>query len=286
MAGGTWNDYYDQALVVLTAGYLCQTLAAKNTASQVSETALANAELDKCAAEIGLANASLDSVAITAITTACTNLKKYLDNNTGNDAAEMLKDIIDDAASLRTAINTAVDAMNTYLDSVDTGDFALATYGAEALIQTGIGTHVNAITTGDRVPENYIAAANHAVSRANARVQAALGYAQEASVRLSNLRTYIEASAGYTSVAAVFAREAEAQVNAQRIYIEEANGQLATAQQYAVSADGYRQNALVYAEASSRYHEMYIEYRNDAWSMMGQGTQATGDTVVVKTSQR
>lgn len=313
MTVGTWNSYYDMAVVVLAASYMCQvsegvSIKAANTETALgntemdkasAEVVLSNAELDKCAAQIALADAALDSIAITAVTTACTNLKKYLDDNSNEDAAEMLKDITDDATNLRTAIVTAVNAMNTYLDTVATGDLDLATYGAKALVQSGVGV-INAINTGARVAENYAALAATVGSRANARVQAALGYAQEAGLRLSDLRSHIETSQGYASIAATFAREAEAQIEAQKIYISEATGYIETAMGYANTAEGFRQNAymftmvadgfnknaLYYTDQAAKWHEMYVEFRNDAWTIIGAGPQSTGDTVVVKTSQR
>ena len=55
----------------------------------------------------------------TAISTALTNIKKYLDGNSGADSAGILASITTDAAALRTAIGTALDAANTTLDLVE-----------------------------------------------------------------------------------------------------------------------------------------------------------------------
>lgn len=148
------------------------------------------------------------ATAITSLNSALTNVIKYLNNNSSVDLAGLLQDITDDAASLRTALTTAVDAANAYLDDVDTTDLGKASVGAEAYTETG-DDKIDAVNIGALVAENYATYSGARVNIANARITAALGYIQEATTRLANLRTYIEQAGGYSQLAQGFVAEAQ-----------------------------------------------------------------------------
>jgi len=234
----------------------------------------------------------------TALSTALTNIKKYLDNNSDADAAGILVDITTDIANLRTAISTALDAANTYMDDVafdlSNADSAKAKYmGAIANYVDG-GTEpdikkyldsgdalLNTIATGgedERTPEVYatfaqivknaLVAAHEQDRRfyqqdATARTNAALGYVQEAAQRLANLRTYMEQANSYTAIASVFAREAETRAVQVESYLREAAHSIETA-----GAD---------LSVSDRFRTEALERRNEVWGIWRDRKEYIGD---------
>jgi hypothetical protein len=237
------------------------------------------------------------NTAHTALGTALTNVKKYLDNNTSADAAGILASITTDAAALRTAISTALDAANTYLDLVATTDFV----NADNLVNSYMGTTnyankaslpsilqyladgddlINTITEGgenEKTPETYAVYAqmtksiidsfselrNSYFDTGRIRTNAALGYTQEAAQRLSNLRSYIEQSTGYANIANTFAREAEARIAEIQSYLQQASAYGEAASGELVLADRFRADAL--------------DRRNEVLSILGDRTQYIGD---------
>jgi hypothetical protein len=160
---------------------------------------------------------------LTSLGSALTNAIKYLNNNSAADVAGILQDITDDAAALRTAINTAVDAANAYLDSV-AADLTTAT----ATLVTG-AAKINTINIGKDVPENYSVQARESAGIAASRASAALGYVQEAQTRLTNLQTYIQQSSQYNALATGFLEES-------RLRAEAVSGDLVLADRF--KADG------------------------------------------------
>jgi len=234
----------------------------------------------------------------TALSTALTNIKKYLDNNSDADAAGVLADITTDVANLRTAISTALDAANTYMDDVafdlSNADSAKAKYmgaianyvdgGTEpdvkAYLESGDAL-LNTIATGgedERTPEVYATFAQiaknalvaaHEQDRkffqqdATARTNAALGYVQEAAQRLANLRTYMEQANSYTAIASVFAREAETRAVQVESYLREAAHSIETA-----GAD---------LSVSDRFRTEALERRNEVWGIWRDRKEYIGD---------
>lgn len=249
--------------------------------------------------DLGSMRTSLGSAnsAHTALGTALTNIKKYLDNNSNADAAGILQDITDDIANLRTAIATALNAANAYLDSVATdisnADGVRASYLTTTNYVDG-GTApdikkylddgdalLNTLAQGgeqQEVPRAYLAYAQavkdalvaaHEQDRsfyledARARTNAGLGFVQEASQRVQNILTYIQQAEGYSTVAATFAREAEARLNEIAAYLQQASG-------YGESASG----EMVLAD---RYRTEAVERRNEVYSIWTDRKQYIGD---------
>jgi hypothetical protein len=209
---------------------------------------------------------------------ALASVKTYLDNNTDDDAESILANITDDAAALRTAISTALDAANTYLDETDTTDFQ----GAEAvwtdevkhiLTAAGIPNAEDFLETGDDyiptvnvakdVPERYAAYAQVALELAKhwrqkrqdwvdlgrARTNAALGFIQEAQMRLANIRTYTEESSGWIDIARGFLDQ----------------------------ASGYANLIIAYMSLAQQYRQEAIERRTEAWAIWSDPKQYIGD---------
>ncbi|KKK77809.1 hypothetical protein LCGC14_2849870, partial [marine sediment metagenome] len=234
----------------------------------------------------------------TALATALTNVKKYLDNNSDADAAGILQDVTDKVAELRDKVETALDAVNTNLDSVTTdltnADDTRAKYmgatanyvdgGSEPDIKTYLESGdalINTIALGGEgaiVPESYardaqmtknaLVAAHEQdrsfyVDDARARTNAALGYVQEAAQRLASLRTYIEQSQGYVSIANMFVRKAE--------------GHLATIAQYLQQAAGYAASAMAEMTLADRFRTEALHRRDEAWNIWRDRRQYIGD---------
>ncbi|KKL77913.1 hypothetical protein LCGC14_2030110, partial [marine sediment metagenome] len=179
---GSYPDVLDEVIAIGGAGY------ALLTEAQQYEQAAATA--------------------ITTMNTALTNAIKYLNNNSDADMAGILQDITDDAAKLRTAIATALDAANAYLDEVDITDLGKANVGAEAYTETG-DDKIDLVNVGDRVGEKYADYARTRAEIGNTRISASIGYIQEATARLTNLQTYIRQSEGYNGLAQGFLQEAQ-----------------------------------------------------------------------------
>jgi hypothetical protein len=181
----------------------------------------------------------------------------YLETNgTTDNAKEILADITDNAAELRDKIVVAADAVNSYLDTVSSTDLDAATPDSAIEVLKKYEDKIDAVNIGARVGELGSDYARAWADIANARISAAMGYAQEVSGRLSNLRSYIEEANGWVSIGQTFAAEAM-----QRI--AEINSHLAEARQWAetvngdlVLADRFR------AEGLSRLNEFHSILRN------------------------
>ncbi len=215
---GSYPDILDEVIAIGAAGY------ALLTEAQQYEQAAATA--------------------LTALDTALTSAKKYLDNNGDADEAGILADITTDAAALRTAITTAVDAANTYLDEVDTTDLGAGDPDSAEAALKKYEDGIDSLRTGARVGELGHEYSGAWTRIAGARTNAALGYIQEASIRLGNLRTYIEQAGQYDRLASQFMSEA-------RMRAESVNGNL-------VLSDRFRTEGL------SRLNEFHSILRNKA----------------------
>ncbi len=252
----------------------------------------AETQLSATATSLGNATGTHSALAI-----ALTSMKQYLDNNSNADAAGVLADITIFAASLRTAVQTALEAANAYLDLVENditvANAVRANYidgtdyvagGTEPDIKTYLESGdalLNTVAVGAEgidVMEAYRRYAETVKSalvgsyetdramylqNATNRTNAALAYTQEAAQRLANLRTHIEQAAGYTAIASLFARNAEAILAQVSAYLQQASTYIEAAGGYMVMADRFRTEG--------------IERRNEAWSIWQDRKQYIGD---------
>lgn len=278
-------EFLENTVILAASAYALFTYALKQ------EIAAEN-QLNTTATRLASAN-----TAHTLLGTALTNVKKYLDNNTNADAAGLLAQITTDIAGLRTAILEAQNQANAYLDAVagdiTNADTVRASYvTTKDYIDGGTEPDILAyLTTGDAllntvavgaegidVMEAYRRYAETVKSAlvgafendramylqdATNRTNAALAYTQEAAQRLSNLRSYIEQSAGYTAIASLFAREAEDRLTEISAYLQAASAYTEAAGGYMVMADRFRTEAM--------------ERRNEAWSIWRDKKQYIGD---------
>lgn len=243
-------------------------------------------DLDTARTAIAAANS-----AQSAIGTALTSLKQYLDDNSSDDAETVLASID------LSAIVTALDAANTYLDAVATdltnADDIRDNYmdttnyvdgGTEPDIKTYLESGdalINSITEGgenERTPEVYAQFAQntknalvaaHEQDRsfyqqdATARTNAALGYVQEAAQRTARARILIDQAAGYQGISTLFAREAEDRIAQIEEYLRQATQSINAAGGDLTMADRFR------AEG--------IDRRNEAQSIWKDRKEYIGD---------
>lgn len=245
---GSYPEVLDEIIAIGGGGYVLLTEA------QQYEQASA-AAITSMTTELGLTTDvhTLAAAAFAKVTT-------YLETNgTTDNAKDVLANITDDIADLRTKIVTAEAAIATALGEVDTTDFGQATVGAEGLLETGDGL-IDAVNIGSRVAENYADYSRARVDIAAGRINMALGYAQEAQVRLANLRSYIEEAAGWTAIGQTFLAEGQGQVAEIQAHLQEAQQWAEVVNGNLVLADRFR------AEGLARLNEFHNILRNRAES--------------------
>lgn len=240
----------------------------RTAAGDTSFTDLTGA-LTNAAAELGKVTVESAGTALVDMDTALVSTKKYLDNNSDADAAGILADIVTDAASLKTAIETALS------------DAPIST--AKSYLATG-DAYIPTINTGENVPENYLAYAQGSMGTFNSLIA-------EANVRLSHLRTYIERAQSYSRIADSFTAEADRRATESAGWLAIANMYVANADRYIAQAAGYFTEiqgrlALVAQYESvgnsnlslaDRYRAEGVERRNEAWSVWRDSKSFIGD---------
>ena len=280
------NNTSNDAAAVLAS--LATEFTAIETALTASITYLANNGAADAVSTVG----EMDGL-ITAADVYLGNIATYLGNNAGADAKGLLAQITTDIANLRTGVETAVDAIKTYLDAVVATDIT----AAQGLTNTYMGTTnfatkatspsildylddgdalLNTITLGGEnehtaeVYAEYAARTRDIIAsfenlrrqyadEGQLRVNASQAYAVEASQRLSNLRTYIEQSQAYVQIAQGYYQAGSA-------VLEEANLTLGQTDRYISIAQSY------VAEATQRVAEV-AQYLSQAtgYTQVAQG---------------
>ncbi len=228
----TAPEFLENTIQLVAAAYALYIYALKHEHQVLTD--LASARTDLAAA----------TTAHTALETALTNLKKYLDNNSSADAAGILQDITDDAAKLRTRIDNILSLSNTYI-------FGDTDPSAKSYLVAGDAL-LNKVTKGGEgqdVPRTYI-------EFSAAAAELFSGLVAEANVRLSNIVTYINQSAGYDTIAATFAREAEDRIAKINAFLQEAAQYANAAATEIAIADRFK------AEADERRNEAYAIWRD------------------------
>ena len=187
---------------------------------------------------------------ITAVDAALINVTKYLNNNSQEDAVEMLKNITDDVAELRTKIRVAADAMATDLAAVITVDLDQATVGASGLLETGDDT-IDKLNDGMNVPALYAEYSRTRTQVAGARLQTAAILAQEVAGRLNDASLYLGQSAGYAKIAEDFLAQSNQ-------YQTEANSNLVLADRWRTEAIERRNEAFVFWANPTNYAASFV----------------------------
>lgn len=234
VGSGSYPEHLDQVVLIGAAGYALLMEALQYEQQAVTDLAEVRTTLGYLGIggatptlEYALVDTALDKAAVllTASTgkidLALAKVATYLETNDSTDnAKDVLANITDDIAELRTAIGSGVSGalgkLYTMLDKASSVDIDAATVGAVAWLLEG-ELLINQLNDGKNVPENFADYARVKVQIALARVQVATAYAQEAQIRLANLRSYIEEAGGWMRMGEIFIAEASqliAQVNA------------------------------------------------------------------------
>ena len=229
---GTAPAFLDSTIALLAGAYALLIYALKNEHQAITDFASLRTSLTSA------------NTAHTALGTALANLKKYLDNNTNADAVGILANITSQAADLRTAIETALDAAVTYLTGATAPSVKKYLEDGDALFNT-----INRGGEGATV-------ANAHRDYALASAEIVNGLVAEANVRLSNIVSYINQSAGYNTISNTFAREAEARIAEITTYLQMATGYGEAATGDMLLADRFR------TEATNRRDEVYSIWRD------------------------
>lgn len=238
--------------------------------------------------------------------TQIAKMDTYLVDTAGagtDNAKDVLANITDDIAQLRTRIDTILSQSDTHLAEskryLDTGDAIVASIDATTWLTGATAPAANKYLDdgdalinqlndgGPTVPEKYADYARAAIqisqglhgqaeayaSYARACVELFSGLVAEANVRLSNIRTYIEEAMGWVTIANGFRDDAVQRINMGQTAIVQA-------QTYAAQIDGYLAEAEQYQRAvnndlllADRFRAEGIERRNEAWAIWGAAPQ-------------
>jgi len=243
---GSYPRYLDQVVAIGAAAYalLIETLQYEQQA--VTDMASARDSLGSCAAVHALATAALNSVTdyINEAHTQIGKMDTYLIDTAGggtDNAKDVLANVTDDIAGLRTAISDALDAANAYLDEVDTTDLGKATVGAEALLETG-DDKIDQLNDGKNVPELFAEYSRARSQIGITRIQAALGFIQEAAQRIANIRTYIDESGGWVAIANGIATDAGYRVTMGQTIVGQAQTYISQIDRYLSEATQYNES--------------------------------------------
>ena len=227
---GEYPTHLDDAIIVGAAGQCLIFKAEEYVQSAVAELLLANAAVDSMATPLADINTALDKVA------------EYLETNETGDggidnAKEILSDITDEAATLRTRIDAILSKSNDFLFSADTDP------SAKYYLTQGDG-YIPTVNVAERVGEKF-------ADYSRACIQLFNGLVTESTVRLDVLRSYIEESAAWRAMGETFVAEAIQRIN-------EANAWAAQADRYALTSDRYMDIAGRYlASGQAKINEFF-----------------------------
>ena len=210
VSSGSYPEFLDEVVLMGAAGYSLLMEALQHELQASTDIASMRTEL------------GLTTAVHTSLANALTDVEKYLDNNSGADAAGMLEDITTNVAEIRTKIITALGAMATNLGLVFTNSLDKATTGAEAYLDTGDDLINRLNDGGDSVPSIYSDYSRTRTQIAAVRIQAVQSYAQEAQMRFSDLQAYIQESSGYRDIALGFISKAQMYLGQIQQYLAEA----------------------------------------------------------------
>jgi hypothetical protein len=204
---GDYPSHLDDVIIIGASGQALIYKAEKYTQQAIVEIGLMNAAADAMATPLGDINIALDKVNTYLVT-----------NGTTDNAADVLANITDDVADLRTAIKTALDLYSTYVTNGSTAP------DAKKYLADGDDL-INAATRGDNVAGNYAKFAETAIAMYGALLS-------NATTRVENIRTYIEESEEWRKIGETFVAEATQRIQEVYSYSLQAQQYYATSQQY------------------------------------------------------
>lgn len=250
VSSGSYPEYLDQVVSIGAGAYALLIEALQYEQQAVTDLTSLRTELGLTTAIHTLADAALDKVAT------------YLEtNDTTDNAVDVLSNITDDIGDLRTKIQTAQDAINSFLDEVDTTDLAgSGNDSAEGALKAGEDL-INTVGLGADVAGHYADYSRAWQGIATARTTAAVGYFQEAASRLDNLRTHIEEAGGWNRIAEDFIAEAAQRIAEIGTHLEEAARYQETVANDLVLSDRFRAEGQQRMAEFQRVLEDRAQYR-------------------------
>ncbi len=239
---GDYPEHLDNAVIIGSAGQALIFKAEKYVQQSITELELVNAAADSMATPLADINTALDKVAthVTEAGTALDKVPTYLEtNDTTDNAKDVLANITDNIADLRTAIETALDLSSTYLTNATTPP------SAHDYLVDG-DDFINTINDGERVAEKY-------AEYARTSIQIYQGLVGEAALRLENLRSHIEEASGWMRMGDTFIAEAGQRLGQSSAFIGEAIQRVNEVNAWAVQADRYAVTSREYLNIAGRY---------------------------------
>lgn len=239
---GDYPEHLDNPLIVGACGEVLVFRAEKYVQQAVTELELSNAAADSMATPLADINTALDKVAteIGYADIAFDKVTTYLETNgTTDNAKEILADITDDIADLRTAIATALDKASTYLTNSSTPPSA-----HDYLIDGD--DYITTINDAERVAEKYSEFAKAAMGIYQ-------GLVAEAATRIDNIRTYIEESGAWVRIGTSFINEGMQRISSAQAYIQEAGNRISEVNAWAIQSDRYAATSREYLNIAGRY---------------------------------
>lgn len=271
VGSGSYPEHLDQVVLIGAAGYALLMEALQY--EQQAATDLGEVRTTLGYLGIGGVGAAALTLVYKAIDDALDKVALYLETNLVADAGSAtdnalsrLSEITDMEAFLRDLIiklsdgSGAIADANAYLAEVDTTDLGDATDGAEKMLSTGHPL-IDQLNDGKNVPEIYADYARANVQVAQGRTQAALGFLQEAAVRLSMLRSYIEEAGGWMRMGEDFIAEAQARIAEANVYLAEATQYQQAVANDLILSDRFRAEGQIRLAEFHRILESRAEYR-------------------------
>lgn len=254
---GDYPEHLDNPVIVGSCGQALIMKAEKYVQQSVTEIALMNAAADSMATPLADINTALDKITthVAEADTALDKVGTYLETNgTTDNAKEILADITDNIADLRTAIETALDYRNNYVN----GESEPAAY---QYLVTG-DAYIITINDAERVAEKY-----NEYARSGLMIWQAL--VLEATTRLENLRSYIEEANAWIRIGDTFIAEGAQRLGMATAFVNEAMQRVNEVNAWAVQADRYNQTSRQYLEIAGRYLASGQAKINEMMVMLG-----------------
>ena len=254
-ANGSYAEFMDDVVLVGAAAYSLMAKALQQEHQGVTDLASMRSELALTTDKHALVVTALLEVATNCdfADDALDKVALYLETNgTTDNAKDILSNITDDVADLRTKVLVAQDAMATGLGLVRTSSLDKATTGAEAYLDTYDG-NINTVNLGADVAGAGANFSRARVEIAGARVQEAMALAQEAASRLENLKSYIEEAGGWMRMGEIFIQEATQWVAIVNSYVAEAQSEIGQIDRYLAEAAQYKEAVNVDMLLSDRF---------------------------------
>jgi len=242
IADGDYPEHLDNPIIIGASGQALIFMAEKYVQQSLTELALVNAAADSMATPLADINTALDKITteVGYADTALDKVATYLESNgTTDNAKDVLANITDEAAELRTCIVALLDKSGTYLMSADTPP------SAHDYLVDG-DDFINTSNAGQDVAENH-------VKYAEASINLFSGLIKDAETRLSMLRSYIEEAQGWMKMGDTFIAEGAQRLNSVQAYLGEAQQRVAEVSAWALQADKYTTTSREYLNIAGRF---------------------------------